>query len=598
MLHSLSTVDMAVVVLLLIFIVAASMWSSFKKKDAEEYFMASRSLRWWSVAGSIFGTNIHAQQIIGMMGVGYSIGFAQSHYEVWAIPAILVVAYVFIPIYRKRNFFTLSQFLEKRYNANARLVYTILMITFIMIQLVGGFYIGSRTLGLLFDGSSFELTYLQGIFLIASVTVLFTVFGGMESVVVADNILTVIMIISVLLIGTLTYMQPEIGGISGLLKLDHAQANKMHLYLPTDHPKLPWLGIFTGLTILNMFYWTTNQYQVQRVLAAQTDRDAKLGSIAAGFLKLVIPFFSIAAGSAAFYLFKARLGEGVVKPDDTFLTLLKTVVPVGYGFVGLILAGLLCAIFSAIYSMMNSVSTMMAFDVYKKYINPHASDKMTVRFGQMFVVLMCVIAIFLANSTYDPTSTDNFFLVLANQTSYIKPGLVVAFFWGVLWKKTNAKAAVIALIAAPFIGLACDWLYAEILVNVDWIRGIFGEKLNFLYRVFMIFVLGSGVIYGLSRYFNAQGGRPQNDTDDLTVSFSGIGQTLWPFLVVHALLIGLCLLQILSPQAAAYAAALFTLLLFGRLIHKHETEFPFYQSDIFYAGILTTAMVWIMYFFA
>jgi solute:Na+ symporter, SSS family len=213
-------------------------------------------------------------------------------------------------------------------------------------------------------------------------------------------------------------------------------------------------------------------------------------------------------------------------------------------------------------------------------------------------VLMCVIAIFLANSTYDPTSTDNFFLVLANQTSYIKPGLVVAFFWGVLWKKTNAKAAVIALIAAPFIGLACDWLYAEILVNVDWIRGIFGEKLNFLYRVFMIFVLGSGVIYGLSRYFNAQGGRPQNDTDDLTVSFSGIGQTLWPFLVVHALLIGLCLLQILSPQAAAYAAALFTLLLFGRLIHKHETEFPFYQSDIFYAGILTTAMVWIMYFFA
>ncbi len=598
MLHSLSTVDMAVVVLLLIFIVAASMWSSFKKKDAEEYFMASRSLRWWSVAGSIFGTNIHAQQIIGMMGVGYSIGFAQSHYEVWAIPAILVVAYVFIPIYRKRNFFTLSQFLEKRYNANARLVYTILMITFIMIQLVGGFYIGSRTLGLLFDGSSFELTYLQGIFLIASVTVLFTVFGGMESVVVADNILTVIMIISVLLIGTLTYMQPEIGGISGLLKLDHAQANKMHLYLPTDHPKLPWLGIFTGLTILNMFYWTTNQYQVQRVLAAQTDRDAKLGSIAAGFLKLVIPFFSIAAGSAAFYLFKARLGEGVVKPDDTFLTLLKTVVPVGYGFVGLILAGLLCAIFSAIYSMMNSVSTMMAFDVYKKYINPHASDKMTVRFGQMFVVLMCVIAIFLANSTYDPTSTDNFFLVLANQTSYIKPGLVVAFFWGVLWKKTNAKAAVIALIAAPFIGLACDWLYAEILVNVDWIRGIFGEKLNFLYRVFMIFVLGSGVIYGLSRYFNAQGGRPQNDTDDLTVSFSGIGQTLWPFLVVHALLIGLCLLQILSPQTAAYAAALFTLLLFGRLIHKHETEFPFYQSDIFYAGILTTAMVWIMYFFA
>ncbi|MFN4146993.1 MAG: sodium:solute symporter family transporter [Runella sp.] len=598
MLHSLSTVDLVVVVLLLLFIVAASMWSSFKKKDAEEYFMASRSLRWWSVAGSIFGTNIHAQQIIGMMGVGYSIGFAQSHYEVWAIPAILVVAYIFIPIYRKRNFFTLSQFLEKRYNANARLVYTVLMITFIMIQLVGGFYIGSRTLGLLFDGSSFEITYLQGIFVIALVTIMFTVFGGMESVVIADNILTVIMIVAVLLIGTLTYMQPEIGGLSGLLQLDHAQANKMHLYLPTDHPKLPWLGIFTGLTILNMFYWTTNQYQVQRVLAAQSDRDAKLGSIAAGFLKLIIPFFSIAAGTAAFYLFKARLGEGVVKPDDTFLTLLKTVVPVGYGFVGLILAGLLCAIFSAIYSMMNSVSTMMAFDVYKKYINPHASDKMTVRFGQFFVVLMCAIAIFLANSTYDPTSSDNFFLILANQTSYIKPGLVVAFFWGVLWKKTNPKAAVIALMASPFIGLACDWLYAEILVNVAWIQSIFGDKLNFLYRVFMIFVLGSGLIYGLSHWLNKRGGRPQSDTDELTISFGGIGQILTPFLLVHLVLIGLCVAKVLSPQLAAYIAVLATVLLFVRLIRQHETELPFYQSDIFYAGLLTSSMVWIMYYFA
>jgi SSS family solute:Na+ symporter len=98
----------------------------------------------------------------------------------------------------------------------------------------------------------------------------------------------------------------------------------MHLYLPSDHPKLPWSGIFTGLTILNFFYWTTNQYQVQRVLAAETERDAKLGSIVAGFLKLIIPFFSIGAGTAAFYLFRSRYGENVVKPDDTFLTLLQT----------------------------------------------------------------------------------------------------------------------------------------------------------------------------------------------------------------------------------------------------------------------------------
>jgi SSS family solute:Na+ symporter len=228
------------------------------------------------------------------------------------------------------------------------------------------------------------------------------------------------MIAAILLMGSFTYMQPEIGGLSGLLKLDHAEANKMHLYLPSNHPKLPWSGIFTGLTILNMFYWTTNQYQVQRVLAAKTDRDAKLGSIAAGFLKLIIPFFSIAVGSAAYYIFKSRYGVDSIKPDDTFLTLLKTVVPTGYGLVGLILAGLMCAIFSAIYSMMNSVSTIMAYDIFKKYINPKASDKKTVRFGQMAVFVICIVAGILAFSTYDPNSSDNFFLKLANQTSYIK----------------------------------------------------------------------------------------------------------------------------------------------------------------------------------
>jgi len=418
----------------------------------------------------------------------------------------------------------------------------------------------------------------------------------MESVVIADNILTVIMIIAVLLMGTLTYLQPEIGGFSGLLRLDAAGADKMHLYLPANHPKLPWPGIFTGLTILNFFYWTTNQYQVQRVLAAQTERDAKIGSLVAGFLKLLIPFFSIAAGTAAFYLFKSRFGEGVVKPDDTFLTLLRTVVPVGYGLVGLILAGLICAIFSAIYSMMNSVSTMLAFDLYRKYINKTATDKATVRFGQAGVFVICAMATGLAYTTFDPTSSDNFFLVLANQTSYLKPGLVVVFFWGVLWPKTHPLAAVLVLVCSPLIGFGCDLLYNNVLTNVLWIRDTFGETLNFLYRVFLIFALGSVLIYGLSHYFNRRFGRV--NTHDMTVSFGGIGGALVRFGLVHVPMIGLIFGEWLTPQLAALPAALLTLLLFGWYWKRADEPLPFYQSDIFYAGLLTGAMVWIMYFFA
>jgi SSS family solute:Na+ symporter len=582
---------------LLLFLIIASMYSSFKKKNSEDFFMAGRSLKWYSVAGSIFGTNIHAQQIIGMMGVGYSIGFAQSHYEVLAIPAILILCYVFIPVYRKNQVFTLSQFLENRYNSTARLAYTILMIIFILVQLVAGFYIGSRTLGLLFAGSGTEVTYLNGIISIAVVTLLFSVFGGMESVVVADNILTVVMILAVLLIGTLTYAQPEINGLSGLLKLDHAEANKMHLYLPSNHPKLPWAGIFTGLIIQHFFYWTTNQYQVQRVLAAATDRDARLGTIAAGFLKLIIPFFSIGAGVAAFYIFRARFGAESIKPDDTFLTLLKTVVPSNYGFIGLILAGLICAIFSAIYSMMNSVSTMLSFDVYKKYINANASDKQTVRFGQFFILLMCVLASILAFTTYNPNSTDNFFLKLADQSSYLKPSLVVAFFWGVMWRSTNPKAAVIVLFSGPFIGLGFDFIYNDFLVNIVWVKDFFGEKLNFLYRVFVIATIGSLLIYYLSKYFNKNEAFAK--VHDLSVSFDGLRLPVLVFLLAQSFIIILILVQILSPQSASFPAALVAFGFFVWQLQKPDLEkLPFYQNDIFYAGLLTAITIWILYYFA
>src|SRR5690606_463319 len=142
---------------------------------------------------------------------------------------------------------------------------------------------------------------------------------------------------------------------------------------------------------------------------------------------------------------------------------LETVVPVGYGLSGLILAGLICAIFSAIYSMMNSVSTMLAYDIYRNYINKNASDRNTVRFGQMGIVAMCAVATILAYVTFDPNSSDNFFLILANQASYIKPGLVVVFFWGILWKKTHPIAALTVLIASPFIGLGLDIVYNHFL---------------------------------------------------------------------------------------------------------------------------------------
>jgi SSS family solute:Na+ symporter len=223
---------------------------------------------------------------------------------------------------------------------------------------------------------------------------------------------------------------------------------------------------------------------------------------------------------------------------------------------------------------------------------------MTVRFGQIFVVVMVLVAMFLANMTYDKNSSDNFFLTLANQTSYIKPGLVVAFFWGVFWKKTNPMAAVITLVASPFIGLACDWIYAEVLVNSAWVVAIFGQKLNFLYRVFCIFVLGSLLLYVLSLVLNRRGGRPSTASAELTVEVEGMGQVVWPFLAVHAPLITLAWGGWLSPQVAAWPAALLTLGIFLYFFKKSDTPDKLWHADLFYAGLLSGAATWIMYYFA
>lgn len=597
MINTLETLDIIVAIGLLLFLVVASLYSSFKKKDTENYFMAGRDLKWYSVAGSIFGTNIHAQQIIGMMGIGFSIGFVQSHYEILAVPAILVLAYLFIPIYRKRKIFTLSQFLESRYNSPTRLAYAVIMIVFILINLIAGFYIGSRTLGLLFAGSSMEMSYFTGICIIALITIIFTVFGGMESVVIADNILTVLMILAILFMGVFMYIQPEISGISGLLSLDASQPvaeQKIHLYLPSNHPKLPWSGIFTGLMVLQFFYWTTNQYQVQRVLAAETDREAKLGTIAAGFLKLLIPFFSIMVGSAAFYLFRERFGAGAVKPDDTFIKVLETVVPTGYGVTGLVLAGLVCAIFSAIYSMMNSATTMLAFDVYKKYIKPEAKENETVRFGQWMVIVMCFLGVFFAYTTYNPDSSENFFLILADRISYLKPGLVVIFFWGIFWKKTHPKAAFLVLVLSPFLGFVLDYLYNHFLGTVPVIGNTFGVELSFLYRVFLLTALGSFLIYLLSNYFNKTSGTDYNQ-DTLGVSLKEPGRNVLIFLLLQLPLVTLAVLELVDTKTLAWLAAVLAIVPFYKYLNKEKSLL---KADIFYATLLTMAMTWILYFFA
>ncbi len=612
MLSQLQTVDIIVLILMLAIMPTAGIIIALRKKTAEDYFLAGRNIKWWAVAGSVFGTNVSSFHLIGMLGIGYSIGFVQAHYEI-VFPAILLLCFVFLTSYRRLDVFTLSQYLEVRYDDKARLLYTILLILIILVQLVGSFYVGSITLQWLFGGTSFEMSYATGLLLIGLITCSYTIWGGMESIVVTDTIQTVMMLAAGTAVAYFTLSQPEIGGFTGLLNLDAAQPRelqKMHLYLPSNHPNLPWTGVFTGLLLQHCFNFSTNQFLVQRVLAANSDQDARRGVIASGFLKLSIPFFSISAGVAAYYLFQARFATSVAaadfNSDNAFLKLVETVIPPGTGLVGMILAGLTAATFSSVDSMMNAATTLLTVDVYQKYVNPKANDKQIVRFGRVMIVVMVVASIGLALWTYTPDRTNNFMLKVSAQLSYFTPGIMVAFFVGILWQGASARAAVVAMAIAPFYGLLAEFVYNNFLGNYPSVQAVFGEKLNFMHRVFLTFVLSLTTLVVLSRTIF-----PNRQTEGFNrlrvdINAGQLMKVVSLFLLVQAVFVGLIIIGGWSPKNVALWAALATLGLFflpKKLVNQPQQTTVAragfgLPDDLLWAGLLTAGSVGLLYYFA
>ena len=149
----LTTFDMVIFFGSLLGVMALGLWAGRKEDTSEDYYLAGRNTKWWGVAGSIFGSNVSANHLVGMMGVGFAIGFAQSHFEITAICGLLALCYLFLPIYRKLNVYTLSEYLSKRYNEASRVAYALIMvIIMVVIQMVPGFYIGSRSVNILLQG--------------------------------------------------------------------------------------------------------------------------------------------------------------------------------------------------------------------------------------------------------------------------------------------------------------------------------------------------------------------------------------------------------------------------------------------------------------
>ena len=386
------SIDLIIVVAYFSAVMFVAVRARTKTADSsvEDYFVSGRSLRWYSIAASTIATNIHAGHFLAVVGAAYAFGLAQANFEINAVLGLLIAAFVFVPLYLKAKVVTISQFFELKFGRAVGTAYSILFML-----LYGTLYIGSALFWgaytveavfgseLAFLGGSPEMRIFVLICALGTFSAIYTFMGGLSAVVRTDLIQFVLLLGggSVLLGIALS----ELGGFSALYE---KAGDSMHLHLPNNHAKLPWLGIVT-MFLLNLQYWGCNQVILQRALAARSLRDAQIGLLVGGVFKYLTAALIVLPGVALIGI----LGEegALTDKDLAYPTLVKMIE--GPGVKGIILCGLFASLMSTVDSIFNSVSTLWAVDIYKKFIRPRASDAQVIRAGKASIIVTLLVGI-------------------------------------------------------------------------------------------------------------------------------------------------------------------------------------------------------------
>jgi solute:Na+ symporter, SSS family len=444
---SLSIFDIVVFAVFVLFVVGFSMYKSRKEKTSEDYFLAGRGLTWPLIGLSIVAANLSTEQFVGMAGQGAGdVGLAVSNWQLTGAVGIIVVAFFFLPRFLRAGIYTMPEYLEYRYNSAARLlmaVYTVIIYVFVTSATV--LYSGGLTIETIFD-----IPLSQAVWLIALIAAVYTVWGGLKAVAWADLFQG-----GGLLIGGLITLILGFAAVGGVSAFFEHNADRLHMILPADHPNLPWTGLLAGMWIPIFYYCGLNQFIMQRTLAAKTLRQGQLGIILAAALWVLVPFLIVFPGIMAVQLY----GDTMDNTDQAFPMLIRNLIPSGLrGFMFAAIAG---AVISSLASMLNSASTIFTMDLYKRYVNPEASQRFLVNMGRcatlIFLVVACIIAPFLGNERF-----GGIFNYIQEFQGYISPGILAAFVFGFIVKRAPEAAGVVALILSAVIYGLLQWQFSSV----------------------------------------------------------------------------------------------------------------------------------------
>jgi len=445
------------------------------KETADDYFLAGRNLGWFLVGASIFASNIGSEHLVGLAGSGATSGVALAHYELHAW-CLLVLGWVFIPFYMRSRVFTMPEFLERRFSpANRWVLSLISLVAYVITKMAVGIFAGGVVFGTLLPelevqiGGTVFNSFWIGSVLVVAVTGLYTVLGGMRAVAYTDAVQTIILIIGSALLTV--YGLDALGGWGELrAALDADFFNLWKPLVPAGmegtwapvreqqriawyfNGNYPWLGMLFCAPIIGLWYWCTDQYIVQRALAAPDQSEARRGSIFAAFLKLLPVFIFIIPGMIALALARTGRAPGLRMMVDAngnaipsvaqaaFPLMVQQVMPSGLR--GIVVAGLLAALMSSLAGAFNASSTLFTMDLYRK-VYPRASQAHLVWIGRVATTVMVLIAI-----AWIPViqGAKGLYDYLQGVQGYLGPPIFTVFFLGVFMKRVNAQGCLWALI--------------------------------------------------------------------------------------------------------------------------------------------------------
>jgi SSS family solute:Na+ symporter len=503
----LQQLDWVVLGIYFLALIGVAVWVFIQKNNnTEDYFLAGRNVGWFVIGSSIFASNIGSEHVVGLAGTGFESGTPMAHYELHAW-IVLLLGWLFLPFYIRSGAFTMPEFLEKRFDSRSRWflsVFSLLayVLTKVSITIYAGGIVVSELLGIPFWYGAIGIVVFTGIY---------TVIGGLKAVIYTETLQTIVLIFGSVVI---TYLGlQEVGGWAQLRETVTAVSpDHFNMWRPMNDPQFPWTGLLIGGTIVGIWYWCTDQYIVQRTLAANNITIARRGAIFGAYLKLLPILIFLVPGIIAFALTLQQPEVfQVSKADRAFPMLVKTLLPVGLK--GLVAGGLMAALMSSLASVFNSCSTIFTIDIYKK-IRPDKSEESLIRIGKIATAIIVVLGIIWI-PIMEKIGGGVMYQYLQNVQSYIAPPVTAVFLLGIIWKRVTSDAAISTLISGLILlilRLGTEIYFQEEITSGIQVSGIafafatinFAHMAIFMF-IFSVFLVGVSMASAVPDYARIEG---------------------------------------------------------------------------------------------